>query len=322
MGATPPAPRLTVAVSTRNRHDMLVACVRSLRKLGDDAAVEVLVVDDASDEPAEPVLRAALDPDYPYPLRVIRHAKNTGYIPARNEMAREARAPFVLSLDDDAALLDDGILRALEVIEADPTVAAIAITQVDSDGRDRPFGSLPAGLDHPCQVPSFLGYGHILRRDLFLSLGGYREIFWYYGEEKEFCKRLLDRGGKVVYLPDVRVFHLITPVGRNKINRFRYGFRNDCFDALMNEPLPKPLASIPARFYRYARYQKVLRRDLGADYRGSLVWAAGQILGNLPALWRQRHPLRWSTYSAWKRLNRDRPRYAPAPAETVPAHQG
>jgi hypothetical protein len=41
-------------------------------------------------------------------------------------------------------------------------------------------------------VASFIGFAHLVRRDVFLALGGYREDFVYLGEEKEFCLRLLD----------------------------------------------------------------------------------------------------------------------------------
>ena len=65
----------------------------------------------------------------------------------------------------------------------------------------------PAPVTFPCVVASFIGFAHLLRRDVFLDLGGYQESFIYYGEEKDFCLRLLDAGYRTVYLPDARIAH-------------------------------------------------------------------------------------------------------------------
>jgi GT2 family glycosyltransferase len=306
-------PRLTVAITTRNRSDVLIEAIRSLRLLA-PMALEILVVDDASDEPIEPGVGAALGPDFPWPVRIIRHEVNTGYIPARNEMAREAAAPLVMSLDDDARLIDaESVTRALETIEADPGVGAIAFTQLKADGAPFEAGGQPAPVDYDCQVASFLGYAHIVRKDLFLRLGGYRELFWYYGEESEFCKRLLASGSKVVYLPRSRVIHDQSPVGRSILNRIRYGCRNACLDAMYNEPLPRVLASVPARIINYARWRKGACRYHGISDKGGLRWIVGQLLGNAPAVWRERRSLGWSTYGSWKQLRHAPPPYAVRP---------
>ena len=311
MTSDPRRPRLTVAITTRNRPEVLIEALRSLRLI-DPMAMEVLVVDDASDEPVEAKVRASLGADFPWPVRFIRHDVNTGYIPARNEMAREAVAPLIMTLDDDARLIDaEGVTRALETIEADPDIGAIAFTQIKADGTSFGPGSQPAPVEYVCQVASFRGYAHMVRKDLFLRLGGYRELFWYYGEEVEFCKRLLASGSKVVYLPASRVIHDHSPVGRNELNRMRYGCRNACLDAMYNEPLARALASVPARVVNYARWRKVPCRHYGISDKGGLRWMVGQILGNAPAVWRERRSLGWSTYGLWNQLRRSPPPYAP-----------
>ena len=295
-------PRLTVAISTRNRPDELCRAFQSLLLLT-PMALEILVVDDASDDPIELRLRDSLGEDFPWPVRIIRHDVSTGYITARNEMARGALAPFIMSLDDDAWLVDaPSVHRAISLIEADPSIGAIAFTQLKTDGRPFHYESQPGPVDYDCQVASFLGYAHIVRKELFLRLGGYRELFWYYGEEIEFCKRLLASGFKVIYLPSSRVVHASSPLGRNELIRMRYGCRNACLDAMYNEPLLRMLASVPARIVNYARWRKVPIRYYGLDDRGGLYWIIGQLLRDAKSVWRERKALTWSTYRRWKRL--------------------
>ena len=312
-------PRLTVAITTRNRPDVLIEGLRSLRLL-DPMALEILVVDDASEVPIEPAVRAALGPDFPWPVRILRHAVNTGYIPARNELAREAAAPLIMSLDDDARLIDaEGVTRAVAVLDADPEVGAVAFTQLKTDGTPYVAGGQPSAADYDCVIPSYMGYAHVVRKDLFLRLGGYRELFWYYGEEIEFCKRLLASGSKVVHLPGSRVIHDHSPVGRNELSRMRYGCRNACLDAMYNEPLPRLLLSVPARLARYAQKRGGICRYYQLDDRGGLRWIAGQLLSNARDVWRERRSLGGATYRRWAQLRQSPPPYT-MPAAAVAPH--
>ena len=57
---------------------------------------------------------------------------------------------------------------------------------------------------------------HAAPRRVQSTLGGYRESFGFYGEEKEFCLRLIDAGYRTVYLPDALVMHEPDPGGRSQ----------------------------------------------------------------------------------------------------------
>jgi hypothetical protein len=155
---------------------------------------------------------------------------------------REASADAVLLLDDDAALLDgDAVERALAVLAQDREVAAVAFAQANEDGRPWPEAMQPARGQSARYVAAFIGFAHLLRRDVFLRLGGYRERFVFYGEEKDYCLRLLDDDRSVVYLPDALVIHAQDASGRTPQRYLRYVTRNDCLHALYNEPIYRVL---------------------------------------------------------------------------------
>ena len=90
-----------------------------------------------------------------------------------------------------------------------------------------------------CYVPSFIGFAHLVRRETFVAIGGYRESFEFYGEEKDYCRRLIDAGFRTVYLPDALVMHEPDQAGRSKQRYLRYVTRNDCLNALYNDPLSR-----------------------------------------------------------------------------------
>lgn len=299
---------ITVGVVTRNRFDSLLRCVRSASLIS-DLVREVIVIDDHSDEPVEHRLRAALGAEFPLPLTVVTQEENYGPIVARNMQARLAATDYVLSLDDDALIIEPrAIQKALDVMTGDTRVGAVAFAQADGAGEPWPALMQPSPADYACYVTAYIGFATLLRREKFLSLGGYRELFYFYGEEKEYCLRLLESGSDVVYLPDARVAHIPDPSGRRPQKYLRYVARNDCLGALYNQPLPLVLAHIPARFYAYLR----MKQSGSISDPDGLRWLVGELWTSLPRVWRERRPVSWTTLKRWRSLKKVRPVYGVA----------
>lgn len=285
---------ITIGITTRNRPESLQRCLASLRHVRDVEAV--LVFDDASD-PAV----AAHQSLGSTPVRVIRDLAGVGYIAGRNRLVAEARTPYVLLLDDDAVVLSgEGIAQACAVLEADPRIGGVAFAQAEADGRPWPARMQPGRSDVPSVVPSFIGFAHLLRRDLFLSLGGYRERLMFYGEEKDYCVRLMDAGYRVVFLPDALVAHIVDPAGRSQSRYVRFVIRNDLLTSFHTEPLALAIAGVPVRLWRYTR----MARSVPGGDRGGLWWIVSDVWRAWPDIRRTRKPVAWATIREWRRLAR------------------
>jgi GT2 family glycosyltransferase len=298
------AQTLSVGITTRNRPDALARCLASLAILN-DLITDVIVVDDASDVP----IRSALD-TIPAELRakltlIIQEARD-GYIVARNTMVKRAQSSIVLILDDDTLIVDDrGLRRAFELIVEHPNVGAVACAMAHEDGSPWPAETQPSPARYLAYVPAYIGFAHLLRRDLFLQLGSYRALFYFYGEEKDYCIRLLNAGYHVVYDPEALVAHLVDPGGRSPARYLRYVIRNDCFYSLCNEPFPLPLISLPIRLYRYEK----MRRHGHVEDPGGLRWIVSELVRALPAIARERKAVRWASLKRWRELRRTRPAF-------------
>jgi GT2 family glycosyltransferase len=300
---------LTVGICTHERHASLLRCLRSLRH-AEGLIDRVFVSDDASTHPVEPVVRAELGDDAP-PLTVLRSEQRMGPTPGRNRIARQARTPFILFMDDDAALLQGSAVRdALAVLRADPSVAAVAFAQADGGGRLYPPAAQPSAATAPALVPTFIGFAHLIRTDALLAVGGYREILQINGEERELTLRLLDVGYRVVYLPDAPVAHLADPSGRDFRRYLHLTVRNDALYGLLNEPLPVALGMLPVRLLRYFP----MRRHWGGEDPGGFGRVVRAVAQALPRVRRERRAVRWSTLRAWRALGDSPPYHGPGDA--------
>jgi glycosyltransferase involved in cell wall biosynthesis len=273
------AGRLTIGITTRDRPQALERCLRSLALVSHQSP-EVLVFDDASSPP----------------------------VAGRNRLVREASGRAVLLMDDDAALVDAaGIDRAVRLLDADRTLGAIAFAQCDLTGARWDEGMQPSRSRVACYVPAFIGYAHLVRREVFLAIGGYRESFGIIGEEKDLCLRLLDAGYRTLYLPDALVAHQPDPASRGQQRYLRNVTRNDCLTALYNEPLTRLVWILPARLALYFR----MRRAWNVDDPWGWVWVLRELWKNAGDVWRDRKPVSRETVATWKRL-RTAPEVYPA----------
>jgi glycosyltransferase involved in cell wall biosynthesis len=118
------APTVSVVLPTYNRPDALLRAVATVTAQT-YAPVELVVVDDRSDRPAETVLEA-VDLSSLAAVTCIRHETNRGANAARNTGIREASGEFVAFLDDDDRWVPEKLARQVAAFEAGgPTVGVV-----------------------------------------------------------------------------------------------------------------------------------------------------------------------------------------------------
>jgi GT2 family glycosyltransferase len=297
---------LTVGIATRNRPKALERCLASLALI-DDVVTEIIVVDDASDPPAREILPRVQEA-IRRKIRVIELPGGLGYIAGRNQMMQTASNDAVLMLDDDAYIIDAGaVRRAAGVLGRHADVAAVACAQAEADGSPWPAAMQPAPATYGCYVTAYIGCAALIRRRVFVDLGGYHASFFFYGEEKDYCLRALNAGYHIVYLPDALVAHVPDASGRSDARYLRYVVRNDCLSALYNEPFLLALLTVPVRLARYA----AMRRHGGVDDPDGLRWIVSGLVAAWPDIGRTRKPVRWASIRRWRRLKRTWPAFEP-----------
>jgi GT2 family glycosyltransferase len=191
-------------IPTRNRREVLNHTLLKLAALPQHTA-EVIIVDNASDVPVkiDHELANGLD------VRVIRSESNLGAA-ARNVgvLHADTSSEWIFMLDDDSApAAASGDISFIDRLRSQPAEvgAVLADIHLPRQGR-REDGGLPE---------VFIGCGVAIRRDAFLSCGGYDAAFGYYAEEYDLAAKLMLSGYRMVFDAAWRVDHQKDAANRN-----------------------------------------------------------------------------------------------------------
>lgn len=143
--------------------------------------------------------------------RLIVLPENVGIPAGRNIGAVAADARLLMFLDDDAELLDRGLLTAVvDRFTTNPRLGAMAIRVVDEKGITQQRHVPRLGVrsaDRSGPVTYFVGGASVVRATTFYTVDGFDPRFFYAMEESDLSWRLLDAGWSIWYAADLKVFH-------------------------------------------------------------------------------------------------------------------
>lgn len=236
---------VSIAIATRNRKQEVLSALESCFAQT-YRPLEVLVFDDASTDGTGDAVRK-LFPD----VRYVREEVNRGISALRNRGLREARGEFVFSIDDDAYYTDRGTVgRVVDHFRREPDAAVIAMPFVEPLRPAPPASRLQRGA----RLRTFTSCAYAIRRGVAIELQGYREFFFYRGEERDLSIRLLDRGFSIVYGDSSPVVHLYSPK-RAWSQMFPFGIRSNLLFDWLNIPQPYVLPRLIIDAVQLALYR-------------------------------------------------------------------
>ena len=285
---TPPGPRTTVVVVTRDRREGLLQTLDRLVALPDEPPV--VVVDNASTDGTADAVRER------HPgVEVVALTANLGAA-GRNVGVARAATPYVAFADDDSWWEPAALARAAAILDAHPDVALVAarilvgpeerLDPVSALMADGPLGRRP-GLPGPA-VLGFLACGAVVRRDAFLAVGGFDDLLHFLGEEDVVAWDLAAAGHHLVYADDVVAHHHPSSPSDPAAREVRQ-IRNALLSAGMRRPVPVVVRAFAA----------AARRGLADDAARRGVREA---LALLPAAVRRRRRLPAAVEQELRRL--------------------
>lgn len=215
--------KVAVVVVSYNTRDLLIKCIDSVIESTQREDVEIVVVDNASEDGSYQAVRI----NHPQAV-AISNPVNLGFAAACNQGITATSAPFILLLNSDAQLTSEAFKALCDCMRLDrcgaagcrlvnaegvevvsvrnfltPFNQALELTGITNRLRSNQFRRTyqptlsQEGLD--CSVDWVEGSCLILRRAALEELGLFDERFFMYSEDEDLCMRLKRRGWSVCY---------------------------------------------------------------------------------------------------------------------------
>lgn len=211
--------RTSIIIPVWNHCGHSYRCLQSILANTDEATYEVIVVDNGSSDETGELLSNSAN------IKVIRNQSNQGYLLACNQGAGSARGEYLLFLNNDTTVTRGWLESMTGLLDGDSTIGAVGAKLVFGNGALQEAGGIiwsdgsTAGYgrgedpDDPefCyrrEVDYCSGACLLVRRDLFVNLGGFDETYSpAYYEDADLCLEIKRLGYRVVYQPEARIIH-------------------------------------------------------------------------------------------------------------------
>jgi hypothetical protein len=224
---------LSVIIVSWNTRDLLDRCLRQLYRAAAGLAIEVFVVDNASHDGSQELVRER----YPQAM-LLANDTNLGFVRANNQALPQAGGEFVLLLNSDAFLDPDALQMLVDFMRAHPRAGAAGPRLRYPDGAlqrsctafptlwhelclmlqlDRLFPSSPifasywyAGWQYDTvrEVDSIMGACLLVRNTAMQQIGILDEDYVMYSEEVDWCYRIQQAGWQNYLVPAATAEHI------------------------------------------------------------------------------------------------------------------
>lgn len=183
---------ISVCIANYNGESMLRDCLNSVYAQHGDFRLEVLLHDDASTDGSLALVRTEF-PD----VRVIESRDNVGFCISNNRMAEAARGPYLLLLNNDAALRPHSLEALLRDACNSATPAVLGLPQYtlhDGSLVDRGYefdlfmNPIPVFTTGVHDVATATGACLWIPREVWVAVDGFPPWFEYIAEDIYLCQ--------------------------------------------------------------------------------------------------------------------------------------
>jgi len=271
-------PLVSVCITHFNRKHYLAQALASIRAQ-DYPCFEVIVVDDGSTHPEAIAFLDAIEPEFSSRAWRIVRQENRFPGAARNNAARQARGEYLLFMDDDNIAKPHEISRFVQAALSSGADILTCFADVFGASEELMAGKRPdmrwlymgdciaVGAFYNC----FGDTNALIRRDIFLAIGGFTEDYGSGHEDQELYARAILQGYQLEVVPEALYWYRQHPSGVN----LRTPPYLNAMRALRPYRDAMPAALQPLLTYAYAHYQWLSRQatpDAGAAQNTPINW--------------------------------------------------
>ncbi len=224
--------KLSIIILNYNVTQWLKNCLLSIEKYVHNIDYEVIVIDNQSPDSSW----KALISEFPA-VKFIENTANEGFAKANNKAAKAALGKYILLLNPDTELEGDYMKEVIDFADSQSNFGCLGLKLHDLEGNFLPESkrTVPNVLnsfeklfspftskknvkkgyyrndiseEDIVEVDVITGAFLLIKRSLYLEIGGLDETYFMYGEDIDLCYTLLRKGYKNWYYGKHSVLHI------------------------------------------------------------------------------------------------------------------
>lgn len=215
-------PRVSIIILMWNRAGLTINCLDSVLRRSGYPNLEVILVDNASDECESDIVRSWIENGRTDQVRYIRNNRNLGFAGGNNVGIEASSGEFVILLNNDTEVLFGWVQRALRHFRLNRNLGILGVSTDNIGNEGRVTSEVPAGqpwqvdnqerfgLREPILIPArtVAFFCVVLPRTTLEDVGLLDED---YGvgmfEDDDYCRRVEQKGLEIGIARDIFVHH-------------------------------------------------------------------------------------------------------------------
>lgn len=255
--------KLSIIIVNYNTYALTKQTIDSVQEKNLDFEYEIMLVDNASADGSIEMLMEDFEGESESGIvKVFRNDENLGFAKANNRSIRESVGEYVLLLNSDTYIVEDGLTKCITFMDeqlkvsrklGESCIGALGCKVVLPDGtldhackrgfptpqaslyyllgldKKNPvkygqYDALHVGEDEVAEIDCLMGAFMLMPRQVLDEVGLLDEAFFMYGEDIDLCYRIKTGGYKVMYYPEAQITHYKGGSSKKRRNKIIYDF--------------------------------------------------------------------------------------------------
>lgn len=221
--------QLSIIILSYNTKDLTLSCIKSIsqqyKKQLENGEIEIIIADNNSQDNSVLSIISAIAAIKN--IKLIENKENLGFSKGNNNAALQAKGKYLIFLNSDTEVLDNGLLGMVEFLNQNENVGILGGKLLNLDGTVQKsagnfynlfnvflmlFGGEKLGLlrKAPINIENVdwvSGASLMIRKNVYEKVKGFDENIFMYMEDMELCYNTQKNGYKVYYFPVIKIMH-------------------------------------------------------------------------------------------------------------------
>jgi hypothetical protein len=218
---------LSIIILNYNTKDLTIECINAIveqyKQELEKEQFEIVLVDNASsDDSLEAIKKLKING-----LKLVESKENLGFSKGCNLGAKSSNGEYLLFLNSDTEIKDQGFIKMLDYIKKNENVGILGGALKNENGTSQSsagkfynlfnlflmligferLGFLRESPKVIKQVDWVSGACLMIKRKLFEKIGGFENELFMYGEDMELCYRAKRKKFSTYFYPELTLFH-------------------------------------------------------------------------------------------------------------------